>query len=358
MGEPRPWLRAVSGMKSMALLLILVWHCGVLKAPDLGARCCEIFFVSSGFLEAYRHGFSWEFTLEECFLSVRRKLRVIYPMYLASLLSAVALSFLTGKITLELRFVGTMLPYLLLMQSWFPKIALLPEYNGASWFLSALLLCYAATPFVAYVVKRVMGATALGSKVLKMSLLMATIFLVRTVAELLAVTFPDIYSYSVHSNPLVRLLEFSLAYCVGIVFTDFLSTRDISPWKKATLELSIVAVYVTAVWYGNALLPRSAFVFLACPLVVVFARGEGPISRFLSLAPLQSFYAIEMSFYLFHQTACRIAAIDVFKTLYSGIRGGRIIHVTIALALTLLFVMAWRLLSTAFNSRFHRLNVG
>jgi peptidoglycan/LPS O-acetylase OafA/YrhL len=52
-------------MKGICLLVILVWHCGFLKLPDWGARCCEMFFVMSGFLEGAGHRFNWAYALDD-----------------------------------------------------------------------------------------------------------------------------------------------------------------------------------------------------------------------------------------------------------------------------------------------------
>ena len=85
----RRQLRSITGLKVLATLGIFIWYCGLLKSPDLGARCVKIFLVVSGFLTAYNHHGSYEGTLDEGVAIVRKKLRSIYPVYLAGFLLAV-----------------------------------------------------------------------------------------------------------------------------------------------------------------------------------------------------------------------------------------------------------------------------
>ncbi len=68
----RQQLRSVTGLKVLATLGIFVWHCGFLKSPDLGARCVEIFLVTSGFLTAYNHHGSYAGTFDESIAIVRK----------------------------------------------------------------------------------------------------------------------------------------------------------------------------------------------------------------------------------------------------------------------------------------------
>lgn len=70
--------------------------------PDLGARCCEFFFLISGYLEGYRHATNYQFTFEELESNFFRKLKAVYPKHLLFLLLAIAAALLLAANGLDL----------------------------------------------------------------------------------------------------------------------------------------------------------------------------------------------------------------------------------------------------------------
>ncbi len=192
-------LRSITGLKVLATLAIFVWHCGFLKAPDLGARCVEIFLVVSGFLTAYNHHGEYAGMLDECVVIVRKKLCSIYPVYLAGILLAAAYM-LISKDAQGLTCFGlaaTALVDLTLMQAWIPSVAF--KYDGAAWFLSTVLVCYALSPFVSRFVewaKERLNSDVLGAVAVGMGSFAVLLFL-----EVCQKKMPELYSYSVHIAP-------------------------------------------------------------------------------------------------------------------------------------------------------------
>ena len=71
-------LNSITGLKVLATVLIFIWHTGYFEAPDLGARCVEIFFVTSGLLMAWNHEGSYKGTVGECLGIFRQKFLKIY----------------------------------------------------------------------------------------------------------------------------------------------------------------------------------------------------------------------------------------------------------------------------------------
>lgn len=192
-------LGSITGLKVLATLAIFVWHCALIKAPDLGARCVEIFLVVSGFLTAYNHHGEYAGTLDECVAVVRKKLRSIYPVYFAGLLLA-ATCMLVSKNAQGLSSSGlvvTALVDLVLMQAWIPGIAF--KYDGAAWFLSAVLVCYAVSPFISRLVewaKVKFGNVALGAVTIGAGSFAILFFL-----EVAQRQVPGLYTYNEHIAP-------------------------------------------------------------------------------------------------------------------------------------------------------------
>lgn len=192
-------LRSITGLKVIATMGVFIWHCGLFKAPDIGARCVDVFFVVSGFLTAYNHHGSYEGTLDECVGIVRKKLRAIYPVYLAGFLLAAAYMLISGNPQKLSRFglVATALVDLSLMQAWIPAIAF--KFDGAAWFLSAVLVCYALSPFVSRLfdwAKRRLGGDLIGSAAVAAGSFGVMLFL-----EICQKKMPDLYNYSIHIAP-------------------------------------------------------------------------------------------------------------------------------------------------------------
>lgn len=144
-----PRLHSIAGLKIVALLIIFYWHSPLPKdgVPDLGARCVELFFVSSGFLVAYTHRGSFSGSINGALDYVLRKVKIAYPVYLISLVLSVVWLFLAnGGRWLTPGYLLALPFHLGLCQSWISEIAML--YNGAAWFFSTVLVCYALSPTI------------------------------------------------------------------------------------------------------------------------------------------------------------------------------------------------------------------
>lgn len=192
-------LRSITGLKVFATAGIFIWHLGLFKAPDLGARCVEIFLVVSGFLTAYNHHGRYEGTIEECVGIARKKLRAIYPVYFAGFLLAAAYMVIAHNAQSLTRFglAATAVVDLTLMQAWIPSIAF--KYDGAAWFLSAVLVCYVLSPFISRLIdwaQRKLGDVNLGALSVAAGSFVALLFL-----EVCQKKLPTLYSYSVHISP-------------------------------------------------------------------------------------------------------------------------------------------------------------
>lgn len=271
----RRYFHALGGLKVICLLLILVWHCGVIKRPDLGARCCEIFFVVSGFLEGVGHQFSWEYSVGESVRFWWKKTKAVWPLFVAVFLASLCWSCAEGSVQLDSSTMVTYAFYLTLTHAWIPSIAINGKLSGASWFISALLFCYAMTPAIAWGVRHVAAAASRrGWTKGRGCLAAAALFLVVRVFLDLAAREVKV-PYSVHTCPMVRLFEYAGAYAVGCWYIMRAKRRDGLSLPLATVrELIVTAGYVSTVIIGNGVLWRSTYIILAIVLVVAFA-GEG-----------------------------------------------------------------------------------
>lgn len=341
----RKYILSVAGLKALCLILILAWHCGVLKAPDLGARCCEIFFVASGFLEGYRHEFEWEYTVAEAWRFVAKKLRAMWPLAATVYVVSLAWSCLEGRVDSLSSAIATSVFYLTMTQAWIPSIALPGWLSGAAWYVSALLFCYFGTPLVAWCVKYIAGEVdkRFGrSGALLVACLMAVgirIFL-DFAAHSIAVP------YNVHTSPLVRLFEYAAAYAIGCLYCGV--AKDVDKHEKAfwTLaELVVLCTYAALVVVGNSVIWRSIYSVLAMCVVFILAFEGGVVSELLSCKPLMDFSRVEMQVYFLHQLGIRVVLSTPLAVLIEPLPATRLLKVVLSLAVTCVLVEGWRLLS-------------
>ncbi len=287
----------------------------------------------SGFLTAYNHHGEYAGTLDECVAIVRKKLRSIYPVYLAGILLATAYM-LVSKDTQGLTRFGlaaTALVDLTLMQAWIPGIAF--KYDGAAWFLSAILVCYALSPFVSRLVewaKERLKSDVLGAIAVGMGSFAVLLFL-----EICQRKMPELYSYRVHIAPPLCLLRFVMGYAAGSLYPRLSEALDGRRRFIALAEVLFVGFVLWVVVAGNAVLPRSVFTLLATGVVLLLSLGFGPVSKLLGSAPLVRMGKYELAFYVFHQPCIFLAAFLI---------GGMGRKALLAFVLTCFFVFLWETL--------------
>ena len=302
-------LPTLTGLKLILLFLIFLWHAPIQKAgwPDLGARCCELFFVISGFLVAYNHHNQLESSNGHNLTYYFKKLAQSYPAYLFSLALSILWLFLTQEEAwLKSDYLIGLPFHLLLIQSWIPNIAL--NYNGAAWFLSSLLFCYAASPYISVTLKCLMRAFGNVRGII-------TLFLASTALRLLidlgVSVDPITYNINTHIFPIVRLLEFAMSYAAGVAFLSLHRNRFVSPLAGncllgSLMEIATLLLTTVIVVRYSTILPRSAFVLLFVIAVFILAAGYGALNKLMSLSAFSNISHFELEFYLFHQPIIRI----------------------------------------------------
>lgn len=292
--EHKVRINSLTGIKILSLFAIFIWHCELLSAPDLGARACEILFICSGFCMAYNYcSTNFQGTIHEAIQFVMKRIKKFYILYIITML--LALFFLV-------RFKGYVLNGALITMGFF-NIFLIQAwctgtFNGASWFLSALLFCYFCTPFIISILSKC-------NKKKKIYLFIGVLF-VRLLFEYIRIHFPGILSLSLHSYPLIRMIEYFLSCIAG---SYFLEVRDSILFKKSkkdkiifnALEVLSLIIYIYLVIKYNNIWYRGVYVFIGLILVIIYAFEQGFISKILSNKLILYFAKYEMEFFLWHQ---------------------------------------------------------
>lgn len=258
----------LTGLKVAALLGIFCWHSMPHSGlPDFGARLVELFFVTSGFLVGFRRHGMLDMTISGCWSYVWPKVKALYPVYLLGLALGLFQRVLEGGWSFG---AGAVLPVIFalgLQQAWIPSISMV--YNGASWFISAWAFCMLCAPLLQWVLlkmRKILGT--IGGLVAFLIL----VFSARFFLEVCQVLAPEVYHYSLHVTPAVRLLEFALAYGAGVMFCERRGAKDCVPALGTVLEVLVVIIAFACICFGRGW-PRWAYVLMWLMVILILSGG-------------------------------------------------------------------------------------
>ena len=282
---------SLSGIKAIAMIL-LFWLHSTIPDPsvDLGNVSCAILFLTSGFLVGYNnYHVDVPATWKESVKYTSGKIIKFWPAHFLALV-LVAIVAIRPLFTFSTMF--TALLNLSLLQAWSNNIHVFFSFNGASWFLSALIFCYFLSPLLIKLAKdlKVSGA------------LFIIVFGIRYLIDYLNAAYPQFLGFNIHVSPVVRSLEYFLGMLLVPLFMRF---KSLANGKRTFLLFTFLEIAVTTlvifflITHLNSYRTYSAILFSL--LVFVFSFDRGLLSRFLSLKPFAWFSSIQFEFYIFHQ---------------------------------------------------------
>lgn len=302
-------INSLDGIKAIMLVLIFCWHTPTnpsfpFSEPivDLGARMCEVLFVTSGFLVAYNHyENTMPITLKDSLKYVLSKIKKVWPIHFIAFVMIVLHSINNNTISFDISTIYKAIINLLLLQAWSNDPF---SFNGVTWFISALLFCYFMTPLLISIVKR--------TKRINLFMFVGLMIL-RIVLEL-----SNIIPFDYHTSPIIRCIEYFIGMLMLPMFYKIKSTLSKSDNTNimSVIELLLSAIYVFLIIYMQGKWIRGYFVIAACVLVFTYSLNNGLLSSFLSSKIFSLFSMIQVEFYIFHKVI-----IEIFDPVLS-----RIIH--------------------------------
>jgi len=240
------------------------------------------FFVVSGFLISfgYRERISSGSISFRVFLV--RRLRRLYPLYILSNLVSLLINITEfGASAIDLK----RIIFTILLQNGGGLEAAYP-YNGPSWFISALFVCYMTYFLVAYHGKN-------GTRYCCM------------------VGFGIIWGYSILSGRWTAPLAFAhhglslFAFFTGCALAEGypLLTEKIHRWLHPAAVVVLLGAGYLMLRYGVDIIAGDvdvAFSWIVCPLVIYLAIRNRLVSRMLQFKPIRYLGQISFSIYLWH----------------------------------------------------------
>lgn len=257
------------------------------------------FFILSGFCTSLAHSNDFDTLSKANALSYyRKRLSKFYPLYFVTTLWAFLYSIALLHSPKDLaHFSAAFLLALSLSQSL--TVFYSGVMNGACWFLSALFFCYLATPFLLHawrhISKKQIIAFLLFSYAISLILFLGAFYLPEN-ARLLFL----------YTTPYVRIFHYASGLLLGLLF---LKTREKNISPKNALSLEILSLFLCAfaflfneIFHLSQTNQVSTLLYIPTLLFStwVFAKGNGPLSKFLGNKPLRTLGGISMELYLLH----------------------------------------------------------
>lgn len=285
------------GLKAICMLLLFWWHSSIPSpSVDLGARTCEFLFVTSGFLVGYNyHDKNVSPTWKQSFKYVYKKLIEFWPLHIIAMFM-VWIACITPMFTY--RNLTNAILNVFLLQAWNPDTQVSFSFNGASWYLSALIFCYFISPLLLSISKKLRSSL----------ILFLIVFVVRCLIEYTINLYPEYYSsINIHTSPLIRGMEYFLGMLLvpGYICIRNRFTLKIKFAVASVFEIISLALLIYLVICNNGIWLRGQYVILMCITVFVFSFDKGIISKFLSNRIFKWFSNIQFEFFILHQAVIK-----------------------------------------------------
>ena len=271
-------IQTLQSLRFIFMMMIFLSHFAYrdIRALDAGGDCgVAFFFLLSGFVCTLGYGSQIRSGTFRYGTFLWHRLKKLYPLHLLCLLFYLWVSHapLDDKVLLNI----------LLLQSWVPDIDYYFACNSVSWFLSSLMFCYALFPLLCRWISW------------PLTVLMAIVCI-----AVYWFTPVDRVNAVLYVNPLVRLIDFYWGMLLCRLFEQRKNAVSAS-WMEIVLVILLLfslAIYpVTDEKLRNAPL----YWMVLVPLIWVFAREQGFVSRWLKTRPMLFLGSLTMPLFLTHQ---------------------------------------------------------
>lgn len=313
--DPRPQLRSLTGLRFIAALQVVVFHCShwrdwsvwrpLRDAAGAGYVAVSLFFVLSGFILTYAHAAAGAPDLDRRAFYTNRFAR-IYPAYAFALLLGAplfighSLRLFGARTTLQ-----QATAVVLLLQAYFPSMAL--AWNPPGWSLSVEAFFYLLFPFVAPRLTRCRGSIALA--VAAASYAVCLLLPLAYVAIAPDAPVPPVFDSdapwlnALRYDPVARFPEFVIGIVAGRWYLDMGAPRESARWS---LPAAAALVVIVAALGGSSLISYPVLhngllaPGFALLIVGLASGGGGAFARLLATRPFVALGDASYSLYVLH----------------------------------------------------------
>lgn len=292
------------GLRFVFIAMLMIQH---MSWPiTWGGMVVTFFLCIGGFLTAYNNcRKNVSYTREVTIKYYLRKIKKLYPLFLLStILKVVQIIYFKTDVVLW----GDLILHLLMAKALVPSnIQQIFVWGGANWYISTIMICYLATPFL------YKGAMVLYNKVEKpVTLLMAAIVLwwIQLVIVLSIQEPMEAYSirwWFVYVSPF-RMVEYCIGMLVGIWYANIERKFDVTVVKNivfSILEVGTIIVQVIMCYmrprFSEYVTISMYWTWLYMAMIVLAAEGKGIISMLLATKPMMYLGKLNLVLYIMHQ---------------------------------------------------------
>lgn len=360
-------LDALTSLRFFAAMMIFVSHtlqmfgfCGEneTRVPALW-QGVSFFFVLSGFILAHVYPSLEKSGAQERFLLAR--FARIWPTHVVGF-------FLTGLLVPPVLQIPNVFPIALanlsMVQAWSFNPAIINSFNAVSWTISVELFFYLSFPFLIKdfnLPKKLRWLAAASVSIACVALPISSYFITIPGCSFSGIDF-------INSNPLCRLLEFTIGIAVCKLFKTSSFSQSMSPIRASVLEVCTLlciagAISLPMIWpqesaHGPWSIVRLWAVNMGgaplyAVLIFLMANPKGYIGKLLTKKLFVKLGEISFSLYMFHLSI--IYAVLPFQEPFSNLPA----FVLPAIAFVLSIVVAhlnYTFIETPFRSRIVSLN--
>ena len=301
--KKRNMILPLQAVRAIACLMIFAYHGIGPKINFAGVWGVSVFFVLSGFVLVYSY---WDRptsnpTIKGAAAFSWSKIKRLFPLHVIMLIVGLIRELLQqqNSISNYVMKLGLTIP---LLQTWFPVGY--QALNSVDWYLSVTLVLYFAFPFILSSLKK---KTPNKKDVL---VIIASIYFVQiSIGALFYYLLPYVdIKWIVYCFPLYRLGDFTIGCLLGYLFTvnpDSLSllkkNSSLTEWTFVLLTIISWAVH----YFTNETLKWFTYTCLFLPfsagLILIFAKGEGSVSKLITNRATLFLAGISSYFFLIHR---------------------------------------------------------
>lgn len=293
MQEKKEYFTSLNGLRGICIIIIVLYHAGGFFGNTFSEFLAPIykfggyfgnyiFFMISGFLisNGYKNKIMNGTVKLSSFISHR--LRIIYPLYLITILAQTVINIILYKTTALVNFKTLLLNLLLITSGWVDDIY---PYNLPCWFLSMLILCYILYFFITYISRK--------SNPVYMYIIIVFIGYILENANL---RLPFLYNHDGEG-----FMNFFIG-CLLFEFYKLCSKKASKVICTGGIALTILLIFLA---YKSNLVSvmgdvRIGFSMLICPVIILTVIQFDTLQKVFNLYPFRFLGAISMSVYLWH----------------------------------------------------------
>lgn len=288
-------IKSLQGLRVLAMLIIFLYHADFFP---FGHFTVTFFFILSGFVMYYNYGDTEKSgLLKGSVIYAINRMRKLYSVYILTFCVGAYIHFDVLKKLPHLILLILSLTNIFLLQSFIPNSEFYFSFNGVSWYLSCLFICYLCFNWFKLALNKI-------NNKLIYSLIIIWLFQFVVTYIFKGLDYEKT-QWLFYINPFFRSLNFLMGMILAKLFKQSKSRLQYGNINTTRYEFGIIAIFLI-IYPLSIFIPRafiwsvyySPFLIL---LIFIFSFERGYVSKLLSKKIFLNLANISFEFYMVHQ---------------------------------------------------------